>query len=257
MATMYVYNIPTDETVNLRSSRSTTTSNVLVRVPYGAAVSASAYDSTWHNATYSGYSGYIQSQYLTTSNPGSGGSGGTATAGKIDGSNVNVRPDPSTNNPAKKVVNTGDKVTYYDGKTYSGSGYTWFRCTSSLWSGDGYIVTKYVVPDGGSTVPGVVGTGPNSAVTAAMIRVGNGLWKIDLKTTHPQIKILQSYLNKWTIEMRWSDINEISEDGVFGNNTDFVVKKYQQLCINPTVSIDGLVGQYTLKHLEEDYGAIK
>ena len=60
MATMYVYNIPTNETVNLRATPNGT---ILVRVPYGAAVEASpSATSGWHNASYNNYSGYIMSQ---------------------------------------------------------------------------------------------------------------------------------------------------------------------------------------------------
>lgn len=51
MATMYVYNIPTNETVNLRATPNGT---ILVRVPYGAAVEASpSATSDWHNASVS------------------------------------------------------------------------------------------------------------------------------------------------------------------------------------------------------------
>ena len=57
MATMYIYNIPTDETVNLRKTASSS-GTILVRVPYGKTVQASYYNSTWHSATYNGYSGY-------------------------------------------------------------------------------------------------------------------------------------------------------------------------------------------------------
>ena len=60
MATMYVYNIPTNETVNLRATPNGT---ILVRVPYGAAVEAlPSATSGWHNASYNNYSGYIMSQ---------------------------------------------------------------------------------------------------------------------------------------------------------------------------------------------------
>ena len=55
MATMYVYNIPTDETVNLRKTASSN-GTILVRVPYGKPVQASYYNSTWHSATYNDYS---------------------------------------------------------------------------------------------------------------------------------------------------------------------------------------------------------
>lgn len=171
MATMYVYNIPTNETVNLRKTPSSS-GTILVRVGYGKAVQASYYDSTWHSASYNGYSGYIMSKFLSATDPNGGGSsgdGGTPTAGVIQGTSVRVRAQPNTNSTILTQVNTGDKVTYYAGKTYSGSGYTWYRCTGSKWSGDGYIATNYVVKDtgGGGTGGGsylgqgtVIGGGP-------------------------------------------------------------------------------------------------
>lgn len=72
---MYVYNIPTDETVNLRKTPSSS-GTILVRVPYGKAVQASRYDSTWHSATYNNYSGYIMSKFLSETDPNGGGNGG-------------------------------------------------------------------------------------------------------------------------------------------------------------------------------------
>ena len=68
MATMYVCNIPADETVNLRKTPSST-GTVLVRVGYGKAVQASSYNSTWHSASYNGYSGYIMSKFLSATKP--------------------------------------------------------------------------------------------------------------------------------------------------------------------------------------------
>lgn len=57
MATMYVYNIPTNETVNLRKTASGS-ATIVDRVPYGKAVQASYYNSDWHSASYNGKSGY-------------------------------------------------------------------------------------------------------------------------------------------------------------------------------------------------------
>lgn len=158
MATMYVYNIPTNETVNLRKTPGST-GTILVRVGYGKAVEASYYNATWHSATYNGYSGYIMSKYLTSTNPnGNGGNTGTGTgtptAGIIKGTSVRVRKEPNTTSEILTQVNTGDKVTFYAGESYSRSGYNWYRCTSSKWSGNGYIATNYVVKDDGSTSSG-------------------------------------------------------------------------------------------------------
>ena len=158
MATMYVYNIPTNETVNLRKTASSS-GTILIRVPYGKSVQASRYNETWHNATYYGYSGYIMSKYLTDTDPngssGTPGTGtGTPTAGVITGNSVRVRKEPNTTSTILTQVNKGDKVTYYANESYSGSGYNWYRCTSSKWSGNGYIATNYVKKDDGSTSSG-------------------------------------------------------------------------------------------------------
>ena len=147
MSTMYVQNIPDDETVNLRREPSLS-SAVLIRVPYGAAVKATPYDDTWTCACYDGRRGYIMSQFLASTKPDQCGCGddGTPTAGVIRGTSVRVRAEPSTSAAILAHVNTGDRVTYYAGKTYSGSGYRWFRCTGAQWSGVGYIASDYVMP---------------------------------------------------------------------------------------------------------------
>ena len=81
MATMYVYNIPTNETVNLREDPNSS-AKVMIKVPYGSEVDASASGTSgWHSCSYWSnglYTGYMMSQYLTSTNPnGSGGGGGT------------------------------------------------------------------------------------------------------------------------------------------------------------------------------------
>lgn len=258
MATMYVFNIPTNQTVNLREKASST-AKVLIAVPYGKEVEASpSSTSGWHNCSYwkdGLYTGYMMSQYLTATNPSGGSSGGTATPGVINGTNVNVRPDPSTSHAAKAVVNTGDKVTYYDGENITGSGYSWYRCTSTKWSGTGYIVKTYVKPDF-SPLAGVVGSGPNSKVSADMIRAGNGLWKQDTATTyHPQIYALQQRLKTACWEWEY-DLGPMIPDGCFGPTTNNYVRRYQLYSLNPKLSVDGLVGQSTLLHIEAGYGKI-
>ena len=93
----------------------------------------------------------------TSSNTGGGNSSGddtntgTPTAGVIQGTDVRVREQPNTTSNVITMVNTGDKVTYYLGESYSGSDLTWYRCTSTKWSGSGYIATQYVKKDSGSS----------------------------------------------------------------------------------------------------------
>lgn len=118
MATMYVYNIPTNETVNLRKTASGS-ATIVDRVPYGKAVQASYYNSDWHSASYNGKSGYIMSKYLTTTDP-NGGGGNTGASGGSAGAS-----DEQTmyvyNIPTNETVNLR--------KTASGSATTTYRCT--------------------------------------------------------------------------------------------------------------------------------
>ena len=80
MATMYVYKVPANETVNLREQPNSS-AKVMIKVPYGSEVEASpSGTSGWHNCSYWSnglYTGYMMSQYLTSTNPNGGGGGGT------------------------------------------------------------------------------------------------------------------------------------------------------------------------------------
>jgi len=163
---MYV-NTPVGQTVNVRATASTS-ATIKFTLSRGAQVDATFFNSTWHSITCPQGSGFIMSEFLSSTNPNSGGAG-TPTPGKIQGTQVRVRTSPSTSATIIREVNTGDSVTYYDGESYSGNGYTWYRCTSTLWNGNGYIVTNYVVPDTGGG--GVIGTAlyyRNFAVDYAM-----------------------------------------------------------------------------------------
>lgn len=154
MATMYVYNIPTNETVNLRKTPEST-GTILVRVGYGKAVQASSYNETWHSASYNGYSGYIMSKYLTSTDPNgsSGGTTGSITAGhyvKMNQSNsypVNVRASTSTSSERLGQLQKGTLMYCEDVVTVNGT--TWAKIR---WGGRSatyaYIMTKYLA-DGG------------------------------------------------------------------------------------------------------------
>ena len=153
MSTMFVSNIPADETVNLRQCPSLSCA-ILIRVPYGAQVEAEPCADGWHSVTYDGRSGYMMSSYLVSSRPeggacaGDGAQEGPAQVGVIRGTSVRVRAEPSTSARVFTYLNTGDRVTYSAGETFSGSGYRWYRCTGAQWSGIGYIASDYVVPAG-------------------------------------------------------------------------------------------------------------
>lgn len=108
--------------------------------------------------TYGTNSGYMMSVFLDEqAGSGSSNNSGTQTAGIIKRTSVNVRSSPSINAGILAVVNTGDKMMYYAGESYSGDGYSWHRCTSSFGAGNGYIATNYVQNDTGSGT-----TPPNS-----------------------------------------------------------------------------------------------
>lgn len=66
-STMYV-NVGVGQTVRLRSQPNSG-DNVLINVPHGSAVEAERYNGTWHRVKYSGYTGYMMSSFLSTTNP--------------------------------------------------------------------------------------------------------------------------------------------------------------------------------------------
>ena len=180
MSTMYVSNIQPGYTVNLRKEPNSS-AVVLVRVGYGKAVEATKYNSTWHKATYSSYTGYIMSKFLSSTNPNgssSGGSGNNSSSasaiGVITGDQVRVRSQPNTSSNVLTHVNKGDKVTYYPNESYSSSSHKWYRCTSSKWSGNGYIAADYVQKDDGSSSGGGTNSGSSNDFT-------------DIVTTNPTV----------------------------------------------------------------------
>lgn len=155
MATMYVYNIPTNETVNLRKTASSS-GTILVRVPYGKAVEASASSTSgWHNATYNGYTGYMMSKYLTTTKPTDADTGSGSTSSGLQAghyvqvsssySSVNVRGSASTSGTLRGVLLKGTKA-YCSGIVND----SWVKIT---WGGTGssvaYVMAQYLV-DGGA-----------------------------------------------------------------------------------------------------------
>ena len=66
-STMYV-NVGAGQTVRLRATASSS-GTVLINIPHGTAVQAEYFNTTWHRVKYNGYSGFMMSQYLTSSSP--------------------------------------------------------------------------------------------------------------------------------------------------------------------------------------------
>ena len=136
----YVCNVPSNETVRLRATPSSS-GTVRVNIRYGTAVSATPYDATWSGVTYQNYTGYMMSAYLCDANP-NGGAGRVGTIAKVA-----VRSTPSATGTLLCELSTGDEVTYFPSESYSGNGVAWYRCVSSKWSGNGYIVASLIDSD--------------------------------------------------------------------------------------------------------------
>lgn len=240
MATMYVYNIPTDETVNLRKTPSSS-GTILVRVPYGKAVQASRYDSTWHSATYNNYSGYIMSKFLSETDPNGGGNGGGEYLGQgtVKGGALYCR---------KKPISGYD----YWGRFQDGDAIPIYSCSTSGWyetrwpaSGNnvGYVMSRYITL--GSSGGG--GTGVNTA-TWAQVKAGNGVYKKESSGTAvcDGVKVLQQYLKN--IGYGSNNCGNIVVDGNFGSITETAVKYFQTEC---ELVSDGIVGSATAMKLEQ------
>lgn len=145
MATMYVYNIPTNKTVNLRKTASSS-SAILVRVGYGKAVQASYYNSTWHSATYNGYSGYIMSKFLTATNPNGGNSGGSYIGqGTVIGGRLYCRKQPQSGYAYWGQFSTGDNIPVYSCSTSGWYETRWPANGSNV----GYVMSQYIQMGGG------------------------------------------------------------------------------------------------------------
>lgn len=240
MATMYVYNIPTDETVNLRKTASSS-GTILVRVPYGKAVQASYYNSTWHSATYNGYSGYIMSMYLTETDPNGGTIGGGKYLGQgtVKGGALYCRKQP---------------ISGYDywGRFQDGESIPIYSCSTTGWyetrwpaSGDnvGYVMSQYITLN----TTGGGGTGVNTA-TWEQVKAGNGVYKKESSSTAvcDGVKTLQQYLKN--IGYGSNNCGNIVVDGNFGSVTETAVKYFQTEC---ELSSDGIVGPDTATKLEQ------
>ena len=112
-STMYVAagGIGPGETVRLRKTPSTS-GTILANVPYGRAVQAEYYNSTWHRVTWAGYSGYMMSMYLTSTKPPEAGWlswYGPVNLSKTSGEKVYIK-----NLQADLMKNGYDLAPYYD-----------------------------------------------------------------------------------------------------------------------------------------------
>ena len=240
MATMYVYNIPTNETVNLRKTPASD-GTILVRVGYGKAVQANYYNSTWHSASYGGYSGYIMSKYLTSTNPSGGGTGGGGSyigQGTVIGGRLYCRKQPQAGYAYWGQFNTGDTIPIYSCSTSGWYETRWPANGSDV----GYVVSQYIQMGGGGG-----GTGVNTA-TWAQVKAGNAVYKKESTSTAvcDGVKTLQQYLKN--IGYGSNNCGNIVVDGNFGSVTETAVKYFQTEC---ELTSDGIVGSATATKLEQ------
>jgi len=95
--------------LNLRSYPNTSASSP-IQIPNNTALTVQEHNSTWSSTTYSGHSGFVMTQYLTTGGGGTGGSWVTRWIAPGAGQTVNIRPDASQNNSPVAVWPHGTKV---------------------------------------------------------------------------------------------------------------------------------------------------
>lgn len=128
MAIKYV-NTPVGETVNVRASASTSAA-IKFRLGRGTQVTATYYNSLWDSISCSSGSGYVMSEFLSTTNPngsGSGGIGDGVSVGQtlqLTATSVNVRSTP----PSGTVLWQANTPETYSVKAkQTVSGYVWYQ----------------------------------------------------------------------------------------------------------------------------------
>ena len=229
-----------------------TSGTVMTSFPTGTKLSVSTVigNDSWYKTTVSSYgTGYVMKAYVAVKDD----------TVKVTGNDVNVRASASISGTRLYTLDEGATATVQDVDS------DWVKIKPSG-KNAGWINAKYVNKtasgsssggdDGGTVVPGVNGNGPNSTISAADIRNNGKSWCRDLKTKHPQIAVMQTKLNSFIRNQEFEDINYLEADGVYGDNTVTVVKIFQKYMTNPTLAIDGVVGKYTLAHIENRYGTI-
>lgn len=239
MATMYVYNIPTDETVNLRKTASGN-GTILVRVPYGTAVQANFYNSEWYSASYNGYSGYIMSKYLTPTNPSGGSDSGEGTyrgqGTVVGGGQLYCRKQPVAGYAYWGKFDEGATIPIYDCSTDGWFATRWPATGSNV----GYVMSEFISLNSGGGGSG--GTGVNTA-TWEQVLAGNATYRKESSSSAvcEGVKKLQQYL----IDIGWGraavlgTTSDMTVDGNFGAKTETAVKNFQYEC---GLDQDGIVG---------------
>ena len=138
MATMYTSGFASDETVNLRATPNGT---VLVRIRYGEAVEATPSSTDgWHHATYSTYTGYMRSKFLSYEDPNASSStSGSWGMGTVYNGKLYCRKSPSKDAAYWGRFSDGARIPI---KVYDS---TWYE---TYWDGNqnqvGYVMRDYV-----------------------------------------------------------------------------------------------------------------
>ena len=134
--------------VRFRSGPSTD-STILGEYNTGKELSVTGYSGDWTACVINGQSGYVFSQYVTTTKPGSDTTGEEpeTTTAYIRGNTVRFRSGPSLSCSILGEYNTGKEI------SVTGTSGDWTACTIDGQSG--YVYSQYVT----TTAPAVPGTG--------------------------------------------------------------------------------------------------
>ncbi len=206
--------------LNMRATTSTS-SDRLTQIPNGTNVTVSlvAGAPEWLSTSYGGYSGFVLAQYIAVTN-----SGGECTVTTESGG-LNVREAPQTDATRIYVAARNSSLRLLDYTSYSG----WYCVSSS--EGTGWaqsqfltiITTPPFVPDD-NTIPA-----PATQISGKLQYDDRGSMVIALQTRLNQLLYYCGNI-----------------DGVFGSDTEWAVKYFQQ---KNGLSIDGVVGANTCAKL--------
>lgn len=135
--------------LNLRMHPSTSATTP-IQIPNQTIVIVQNHNASWSSVTYSGYSGFVMSQYLAeveeADTPNTDADQTTFGKVSITASTpaVNIRAEPSANGEIIGRLFDGDPLQFYTNEEYNADGYEWYRI---MFDGDGYIQKRYVIHD--------------------------------------------------------------------------------------------------------------
>lgn len=227
-STMYVDgDVGVGYTVRLRSAPNTTTSTVIVNIPYATAVQAEYYNSSWHRVNWGSYSGYMLSEYLSPTDPLNGSGTSTVNVNWVNATSTGpgtLLRIYSTMSPSSSYTVVPDGVTIQ--LRYA---------TNDV----GWVMAKY------GTIQGYVMKGTQYDLTTANASTGMfGSNLLRRGCDGQAVRNLQMYLTDYGISTQ-------GIDGDFGPNTESAVKSFQR---SHNIAADGVVGDQTKEKLVEAIG---